>query len=315
LAQAILACGSPPPCGLRGGMATRTVGTVERFLPRRGFGLINPSDGGPQVFIHWSHILSEDNWAQLQPGMEVEYDLVTDSRGKRAAQNLTLPGGGAIAGAEDPNKSMRNLSRFTVTGEVLFFKRDLVSAQGSSCNLSKGMRVQFKVYKPQDKDSLAAAEVTDESGDPLVCELPPKGKGKGKGKDFGGKDFGKGGGGSKGSYNTYNTFATKGSQGGAKGGWASQGNSDSYTSAWTGSTASPGVQKTIQKPPWVSKGNGDQSKGYSNSWKGGASKGSWGKADSWSGGWNQGSSYSGGYSSGKGYKGAAPAPKGKSKGW
>jgi len=51
----------------------REIGIVERFQPKRGFGVIAPVTGGESVFAHWTQIFSHDKWPQLSQGMHVEF--------------------------------------------------------------------------------------------------------------------------------------------------------------------------------------------------------------------------------------------------
>jgi CspA family cold shock protein len=64
------------------------IGTVKWFNPDKGFGFIQPQDGGKDVFLHITAVqaagLSNVNEAQ-----KVSYDFVTE-RGKLAAANLKL---------------------------------------------------------------------------------------------------------------------------------------------------------------------------------------------------------------------------------
>jgi CspA family cold shock protein len=62
-------------------------GTVKWFNPQKGFGFIQPSDGGKDVFVHISAV--EQAWlSTLAEGQKVSFDLVTTDRGKTAAGNL-----------------------------------------------------------------------------------------------------------------------------------------------------------------------------------------------------------------------------------
>jgi CspA family cold shock protein len=64
------------------------IGTIKWFNPDKGFGFIQPQDGGKDVFLHITAVqaagLSNVNEAQ-----KVTYDVVTE-RGKLAAANLKL---------------------------------------------------------------------------------------------------------------------------------------------------------------------------------------------------------------------------------
>jgi CspA family cold shock protein len=62
-------------------------GTVKWFNAQKGFGFIQPSDGGKDVFVHISAV-EQAGISNLAEGQKVSYDLVTTDRGKTAAGNL-----------------------------------------------------------------------------------------------------------------------------------------------------------------------------------------------------------------------------------
>jgi CspA family cold shock protein len=61
-------------------------GTVKFFNTQKGFGFIQPSDGGKDVFVHISAV-EKAGLSSLNEGQKVSYDVVTE-RGKLAAGNL-----------------------------------------------------------------------------------------------------------------------------------------------------------------------------------------------------------------------------------
>jgi CspA family cold shock protein len=61
-------------------------GRVKFFNSRKGFGFIQPTDGGPDVFVHISAV-ERAGMSNLNEGQELTYDVVSE-RGKLAASNL-----------------------------------------------------------------------------------------------------------------------------------------------------------------------------------------------------------------------------------
>jgi CspA family cold shock protein len=68
-------------------MGTR--GVVKFFNPGRGFGFITPEGGGKEVFFHHSAIQIEG--VSLDEGDLVEFDVVEEERGPKAANVVRLP--------------------------------------------------------------------------------------------------------------------------------------------------------------------------------------------------------------------------------
>ena len=58
-------------------------GTVKWFNADKGFGFITPSEGGEEVFVHFSAILAE-GFKSLAQGQEVEYEVVRSPKGLQA---------------------------------------------------------------------------------------------------------------------------------------------------------------------------------------------------------------------------------------
>ena len=63
-------------------------GTVKRFNAQKGFGFIQPDDGGADVFVHISAV-ERAGLHDLREGQKVSYELVQDRRsGKMSADQL-----------------------------------------------------------------------------------------------------------------------------------------------------------------------------------------------------------------------------------
>jgi CspA family cold shock protein len=61
-------------------------GTVKWFNTTKGFGFIQPEQGGPDVFVHIS-ALEKAGLRDLREGQKVSYELATQ-KGKTSAVNL-----------------------------------------------------------------------------------------------------------------------------------------------------------------------------------------------------------------------------------
>jgi cold shock protein len=61
-------------------------GTVKWFNNQKGFGFIQPEDGGKDVFVHISAV-ERAGMSTLNEGQRISYELVSE-RGKTSAANL-----------------------------------------------------------------------------------------------------------------------------------------------------------------------------------------------------------------------------------
>jgi CspA family cold shock protein len=60
-------------------------GTVKWFDSKKGYGFIEPSDGGRDVFVHFGDILG-DGYRSLEQGDAVQYEVTETPRGPKASQ-------------------------------------------------------------------------------------------------------------------------------------------------------------------------------------------------------------------------------------
>jgi cold shock protein len=65
-----------------------TIGTVKWYNPQKGFGFIQPDEGGKDAFVHISAV-ERAGLNDLREGQKISYELVTDKRsGKMSADKL-----------------------------------------------------------------------------------------------------------------------------------------------------------------------------------------------------------------------------------
>jgi CspA family cold shock protein len=63
------------------------VGTVKFFNETKGFGFIQPDDGGQDAFVHITAV-EQAGMRTLNKDQKVSYELEQDQRGKTKAVNL-----------------------------------------------------------------------------------------------------------------------------------------------------------------------------------------------------------------------------------
>ena len=66
--------------------AVMATGTVKFFNSQKGFGFIQPADGGKDVFVNISAV-ERAGMSTLNKGQKLSYDVVSE-RGKLATANL-----------------------------------------------------------------------------------------------------------------------------------------------------------------------------------------------------------------------------------
>jgi cold shock protein len=75
---------------LRFGEENMPTGTVKWFNGQKGFGFIQPNDGGNDVFVHISAV-ERAGLSGLAEGQKVTFEVKADKmRGKVSAENLSL---------------------------------------------------------------------------------------------------------------------------------------------------------------------------------------------------------------------------------
>lgn len=65
-----------------------TTGTVKWFNATKGFGFIEPDDGGKDAFVHISAV-QRAGLSGLAEGQRLNYELQVGQNGKSSAENIT----------------------------------------------------------------------------------------------------------------------------------------------------------------------------------------------------------------------------------
>jgi cold shock CspA family protein len=91
------------PRASRGGGGSE--GTVRWFNAEKGFGFIEPDDGGDDVFVHFSAIADDGGYRSLEEGQRVEYTASQGQRGLQADHVQPLGGGGRPPARDDRRQS------------------------------------------------------------------------------------------------------------------------------------------------------------------------------------------------------------------
>ena len=64
-------------------------GTVKWFNPAKGYGFIEPEDGGQDAFVHISAV-ERAGLRSLSEGQKVSYEVQPGQNGKSSAENLSV---------------------------------------------------------------------------------------------------------------------------------------------------------------------------------------------------------------------------------
>jgi len=64
-------------------------GTVKWFNATKGFGFIEPEDGGKDVFVHVSAV-QNSGLNGLDEGQKVSYEMEEDNRGRSSAAQIKV---------------------------------------------------------------------------------------------------------------------------------------------------------------------------------------------------------------------------------
>src|ERR1051325_10163820 len=85
-----------------------STGTVKWFNPQKGYGFIQPDEGGKDVFVHISAV-ERAGMQTLREGQKVSYELTQDRRtGKSSADRLAAFKSDCPAEPDAPGRAIEN---------------------------------------------------------------------------------------------------------------------------------------------------------------------------------------------------------------
>ncbi|MFP6730833.1 MAG: cold-shock protein [Alphaproteobacteria bacterium] len=64
-----------------------STGTVKWFNSTKGYGFIEPEEGGKDIFVHISAV-ERAGMSTLREGQKVDFEVVAGQNGKSSAENL-----------------------------------------------------------------------------------------------------------------------------------------------------------------------------------------------------------------------------------
>ena len=64
-------------------------GTVKWFNPAKGFGFIEPDEGGKDAFVHISAV-ERAGLSSLTEGQKISFEIQQGQNGKSSAENLSI---------------------------------------------------------------------------------------------------------------------------------------------------------------------------------------------------------------------------------
>ena len=156
--------------------------TVRFFNADKGFGFLQPDDGGDDVFVHFSAIADDGGYRSLDEGQRVEFEAAQGDRGLQATHVQPLDSGGGGRGPAGGYGGGSGLAQ----GTVRFFNADkgfgfvepddgsrdvfvhfsAIEDDGGYGDLEEGQRVEFAASQGDRGPQADVVRPLDSAGPP-----------------------------------------------------------------------------------------------------------------------------------------------------
>lgn len=81
---------------------------VKWFDAKKGYGFVVNPNGGPDIFVHYSQIESEERFKTLKTGQEVEFELSDGDKGSHALHVVAIDDGPVQSEDVEPEFHLQN---------------------------------------------------------------------------------------------------------------------------------------------------------------------------------------------------------------
>ena len=152
-------------------------GTVKWFNAQKGYGFIQPTSGGPDVFVHISAV-ERAGMDGLDEGQKLSYDLEQGQRGRVSAVNLRPDVSRRSSGGDAPASAGSRPLLLALDGECSLAKEDLIEFEGTVMELLPDARFRVRLDNGHETLAYSSGKMKKNririlAGDRVTVEMTP----------------------------------------------------------------------------------------------------------------------------------------------